>query len=297
MRLFVLGSANIDLTFRTLCMPRAGVTEVCPYQLGFGGKGANQAVQAARLGASVTFCGKVGDDPFGPAIVQQLRNEGVAVEYVTTAAGLLTGTAVILVEPSGQNSIITHAGPNVRLTAEDISRALPAIQTADILLATLEAPAEPALAAFEAARSARVRTILNPAPPVDFPHELLRLVDFCLPNESELTALTGMGGHSNEDVLRAAEALRKKGPRTVLVTLGERGVFVLDDEGADWIAGRAVKAVDTSGAGDSFAAGFAVALGEGKSVREAARFGNSVAALSVTRPGTQSSFPTRAEIV
>src|SRR4051794_29828351 len=118
--LFVLGSANIDLTFRVAAMPRLGVTEVCPYQLGFGGKGANQAVQAARLGANVHFCGKVGDDAFGPAIVTQLQKEGVATDDVTVAPGLLTGTAVILVDCFGQNSIVTHAGPNVELTVEDV---------------------------------------------------------------------------------------------------------------------------------------------------------------------------------
>jgi ribokinase len=296
MRLFVLGSANIDLTFSTPGMPRAGVTEVCPYQLGFGGKGANQAVQAARLGAAVTFCGKVGDDAFGPAIVEQLRTEGIAVEHVTTAPGMPTGTAVILVEPSGQNSIITHAGPNVRMTADDVLRAVTAIQASDLLLATLEAPAEPACAAFQAARNAGVPTILNPAPPVDFPHELLKLVDVCLPNESELAALTGLEGKSLDEVQTAAESLRRKGPRAVVVTLGERGAFLLDDDGTELIPGHRVQAVDTSGAGDAFAAGLAVAMGEGKTLRQAARFASAVAALSVTRPGTQASFPTRAEV-
>jgi ribokinase len=296
MRLFVLGCANIDLTFRVPGMPRRGVTEVCPYQLGFGGKGANQAVQAARLGASVWFCGKVGDDPFGPAIVEQLRREGIATEFVTTAPGLLTGTAVILVEPSGQNSIVTHAGPNVRLAVEDVERAIDAIQEADVFLSTLEVMAEPAFAAFRAARAAGVRTILNPAPPVDFPHELLQLVDICLPNESELVALTGEKTDTLEDLRAAAEALRRKGPKIVIVTLGERGVFVLDDAIAELIPAMLVQSVDTSGAGDSFAAAFAVALGEGKALGDAVRFANAVAARSVTRPGTQASFPTRGEV-
>ena len=151
MRLFVLGSANIDLTFRVSGMPRPGVTEVCPYMLGFGGKGANQAVQAARLGANVAFCGKVGDDPFGPAIIDQLKKEGIVTDFVTTATGLPTGTAVILVDATGQNSIITHAGPNVVLAADDVNRAIAAIQSADVFLATLEVNAEPLFAAFRAA--------------------------------------------------------------------------------------------------------------------------------------------------
>jgi ribokinase len=293
MRLFVLGCANIDLTFRVPGMPRPGVTEICPYQLGFGGKGANQAVQAARLGANVTFCGKVGDDPFGPAIVNQLKKEGIATEHVTTAPGMLTGTAVILVEPSGQNSIVTHAGPNVALTVEDVRGGFRAIQAADVFLATLEVHAEPLFAGFRVAREAGVRTILNPAPPVDFPHELLELVDVCLPNESELVALTGL---PIEHPSRAAAALRRQGPKAVIVTLGERGVFLADDHGTEVIPGCPVQAVDTSGAGDSFAASLAVGLGEGKSLREAARWANQVAALSVTRAGTQTSFAIRAEL-
>lgn len=296
MRLFVIGSANIDLTFRVPSMPRPGVTEVCPYTMGFGGKGANQAVQAARLGAGVTFCGKVGDDPFGPAIIEQLRREGIAVDHVSTAPNMLTGTAVILVEPSGQNSIITHAGPNVMLTADDVRRASSAITSADIFLATLEIHAEPAVAAFGIASEAGIRTLLNPAPPVDFPHELLQLVDICLPNESELAALTGMPAGSMDELLAAVETLRRKGPKAVIVTLGERGVFLLDDGGSELIAGREVHAIDTSGAGDSFSASLAVALGEGRSLRDAARWANAISAISVTRMGTQASFPRREEV-
>jgi len=294
-RLFVLGSANIDLTFRVPGMPRPGVTEVCPYALGFGGKGANQAVQAARLGASVAFCGKVGDDAFGPAIIEQLRTEGIGVEHVTTAPGTLTGSAVILVDPNGQNSIITHGGPNVKLTVDDIRRAEPAIRDVDVFLATLETPAEPLIEALRLARTAGIRTLLNPAPPVDFPHELLRMVDCCLPNESELAALTGMPVASIEQIQRAAEALRQKGPSRVVVTLAERGAFVLDADGAEWIRGEPVAALDSSGAGDSFTAAVAVALAEGQTLRVAVQSANRIAAISVTRAGTQTSFPRRSE--
>jgi ribokinase len=297
MRLTVIGSANVDLTFRMPGALRPGVTEVCrEYYLGFGGKGANQAVQAARLGAATAFIGKVGEDPFGPATIAQLQREGIATEHVTTAAGRLTGTAVILLDPTGQNSIITHAGPNVALSAVDVRRAASVISASDILLMTLETPAEPAFEALRIARSAGVRTILNPAPPVDFPHELLALVDIALPNESELVALTGMPAGSLEEVHAAAEALRRKGPATVVVTLGERGAYLQDESGEETIAAVAVSAVDSSGAGDSFSAALAVALGEGASLRAAAQRGNAVAALSVTRTGTQASFPRREEV-
>jgi ribokinase len=296
-RLFVAGAANIDLTFRVPAPPRAGVTEVCPdYRQGFGGKGANQAVQAARLGASVTFLGKVGGDPFGPAVIRQLQSEGINAEHVSVEKDLLTGTAVILVEPSGQNSIITSAGPNVAVGVEDIRRASAAISSADALLATLELPGEPLLEAFRLARAGRVRTILNPAPPVIFPRELLALVDVCVPNESELLALTGLSVDSLDSAEKAAKELRRAGPEAVVVTLAERGCLVVDEGGSEQIPGARVTAVDTSGAGDAFTAVLGVALAEGRSLREAARWANAVAALSITRHGTQASFPRRDEI-
>lgn len=295
-RLFVAGSANVDLTFRVPAMPRPGVTEVCPYALGFGGKGANQAVQAARLGATVAFLGKVGDDPFGPAIVDGMSKEGIDIMYLTTARGLLTGTAVILVDPSGQNSIVTHGGPNVALTAADVRKAEELIAKSDAVLVTLEVPAEPLAEVLRIAKKHGVRTILNPAPPVDFPRSLLAEVDLCLPNESELAALTGMTVKSLAEVKRAAESLRKLGPRSIIVTRGEAGALVLDDEGSSAIPGCAVKAVDSSGAGDSFSAALTVGLAEAKSLREAAQWANQVAAISVTRAGTQTSFPSRNEV-
>jgi ribokinase len=295
-RLFVAGSANVDLTFRVTAMPRPGVTEVCPYALGFGGKGANQAVQAARLGADVSFLGKVGDDLFGPAIVDALKREGINIEHVRTASGALTGTAVILVERSGQNSIVTHGGPNVTMTRADVRGAERAILAADAVLVTLEVPGKPLTEILRIARRGGIRTILNPAPPVDFPHALLKLVDLCLPNESELAALTGMRVRTLADVKRAAESLRKLAPRQIIVTRGDRGALVLDDQGCASIPGQSVEAVDTSGAGDSFSAAVAVALAEGRDLRAAAHWANQVAAISVTRSGTQSSFPRRGDL-
>jgi ribokinase len=183
----------------------------------------------------------------------------------------------------------------VALGIEDVRRASAAIAAADILLATLEVPGEPLLEAFRLAGSAGVRTVLNPAPPVFFPRELLGLVDVCVPNESELVVLTGGSIDSLGSVQKEAKELRLAGPHAVVVTLAERGCLVLDEAGSEHIPGAAVTAVDTSGAGDAFTAALGVALAEGLSLREAARWANAVAALSVTRPGTQSSFPTRVE--
>lgn len=293
--LFVAGSANVDLTFRVPAVPRPGVTEVCPYALGFGGKGANQAVQAARLGAAVSLLAKIGDDLFGPAILEALRKEGIKVEHVTIAEGCLTGTAVILVDPTGQNTIVTHGGPNVAMARVDASKAERDISSAGAVLITLEVPEEPLAEVLHIARRAGVRTILNPAPPVDFPRTLLSLVDVCLPNESELAALTGSPVTTIDEVERAAEALRRMGPRQIVVTRGDQGALVLDEGGAEVIPAHRVTAIDSSGAGDAFSAAVAVSLAEGKTLREAAHWANRVAALSVTRAGTQSSFGVRSE--
>ena len=293
MRLLVIGSANIDLTFYTPGTPKAGVTEICAkYLLGFGGKGANQAVQAARLNADVTFIGKVGNDLFGPAIVEQLRCEGINTTHVTASKDLPTGTAVILVDPTGQNSIITHAGPNIDLTASEIHAAASTLTSCDVLLATLEVPAAALFEAFSSARAHGIRTILNPAPAADFPADLLKLVDICVPNEAELLALVG----ECANVQKAAELLRERGPSAVIVTLGDKGYFFCDELGSEQVACNLVQVVDSSGAGDAFCAGLAVAIGEGVSLREAARWANAIAALSVTRRGTQAAFAKRAEI-
>jgi ribokinase len=295
--IFITGSANIDLTFRMDGMPKLGVTEVCShYQMGFGGKGANQAVSAARLGANVTFLAKVGADAFGPAIQEQLRKEGIRTDHVTIAPDLPTGTAVILVNRSGENSIITHAGPNVTVTAADVLKARADVEAAKVVLATLETPGPALLELFRRARLAGIATILNPAPPVRFPLELLKLVDICIPNESELHELTGIGTHSLEAVAQGIEVLESKGPKTIVVTLGERGVMVKQAGTIRHIPAISVKAIDTSGAGDSFCGSFAVYWAEGMPLIPAIEKANRTAAISVTRPGTQTSFPLRHEI-
>lgn len=296
-RVFVTGTANIDLTFHIDTPPRAGVTTVYPhFQQGFGGKGANQAVTAARMGAAVTYLAKVGSDAFGTAIKQALTDEGIDVTHVTPAAECPTGTAVILVEPSGQNTIITHAGPNVALTEADVEAALPDLRRSRVLLATLETPGPALLELFRAARAAGVLTILNPAPPVTFPRELLREVDYCVPNESELAALTDIVVDSPDSLRASLAALQRWGPRHVIVTLGERGVAYTTPSGIGVIPPRPVHAIDTTGAGDAFCGTLAVALAEELPLDAALQRATAAAALSVTRPGAQTSFPTRAEI-
>jgi ribokinase len=295
-RICVVGSSNIDLTFRTPRLPRPGETLTGQaFHLGYGGKGANQAVMAARLGAKVTMVTKIGGDVFGDGTRRNYQAEGIDTSYVLTDTEQPSGVAGIVVNDSAQNCIILAPGANSRLTPEDVRRAAAAIEAAGAVLCQLEIPLESTLEAFRIARAAGVRTILNPAPAQQLPEELLRLTDICVPNETELEQLTGLVTSELKQVEMAAQQLRERGPRTVIVTLGERGALIVDGQGVERIAAVAVKPVDTTGAGDAFIGSLAVSLAEGRPQGDAVRIANAVAGFSVTRPGTQTSFPRREE--
>jgi len=295
-RICVVGSANIDLTFRTSRLPRPGETLTGQaFQIGFGGKGANQAVMAARLGARVAMIARVGNDVFGEQTVHNLKQHGIDATHVLRDTEQPTGTAAILVEDSGQNCILIVPGANAALTPKDVHAAESLLCESSLVLCQLETPIEATREAFLVARAAGVRTILNPAPAVPLSDELLRLTDICIPNETEVELLTGQRVTTPEEAKAAADILQRRGTGAVLVTMGERGVVVVD-EGWEYIPAPSVHAVDSSGAGDAFIGSLAVFLLEGMSLRQAARKANRVAALSVTRPGTQASFPTRTEI-
>jgi ribokinase len=296
-RVCVVGSSNLDLTFRTTRLPRPGETLAGQtFQLGFGGKGANQAVMAARLGAWVTMVTRVGCDVFGEQTVRNYQEHGIDSTHVLRDRERPTGVASIVVDDAGQNCILLVSGANAGLSPEDVRAAASAIGEAGVLLCQLEVPLETTLEAFRVARAAGVRTILNPAPAVPLPDELLRLTDFCIPNETEAELLTGQRVTTPTEAETAARALQDRGPGTVLVTLGPRGVLLVEGQTAELVPAVQVRAVDASGAGDAFIGSLAVFLVEGVPLREAARRANIAAALSVTRPGTQASFPTRAEV-
>ncbi len=295
-RVCVVGSSNIDLTFRTPRLPRPGETvSGHTFHVGFGGKGANQAVTAARLGARVTMVGRVGRDAFGEQTLDNYRRHGIDTAHVSVDAERPTGTAAIVVDDDARNCILVVAGANAGLIPDDVRAAAAAIRCADVLLCQLEVSVETTLEAFRVAKAAGVRTILSPAPAASLPDELLRLTDLCVPNETEVELLTGQVAATVSEAEIAALALLRRGPQVVLVTLGERGVLVVEPGAAEHAAGLPVEAIDPTGAGDTFTGALAVFLAEGLTLRDATRRANAVAALSVTRLGAQAACPTRAE--
>jgi ribokinase len=293
----VVGSSNIDLTFRTPRLPQPGETiGGQAFHLSYGGKGANQAVMAARLGARVTLLSKVGCDVFAEGVRRHYQDQGIDTTHLLTDAGRFSGVASIVVDDAARNCIIVVPGANLGLTPEDVRQAASTLHTAHVLLGQLEVPLETTLEAFRVAKAAGVRTILNPAPAVPLPEELLRLTDLCVPNETEIELLTRQPAATLEQAATAARTLRAWGPQTVIVTLGARGVLVVDAQAIEHIPAVTVQAVDPTGAGDAFIGSLAVFLAERDTLSGAGRRANAVAALSVTRLGAQTSFPSRSEV-
>lgn len=296
-RVCVVGSVNVDLTFRTARLPRPGETlSGHAFHVGHGGKGANQAVMAARLGARVSMVARIGRDVFGEDALRNFREESVDTTHVYTDTERATGVAAIVVDEAARNCILIVPGANGGLIPDDVRAAAPTIQAATVLLGQLEVPMETTLEAFRIAKAAGVRTILNPAPAAPLADELLRLTDLCVPNETEAEELTGQPVRTLEQAEAAARSLLARGPRTILVTLGERGVLVVEEKMTEYVPALAVEAVDPTGAGDALIGCLAVFLGEGAGLLTAVRGANAAAALSVQRLGAQKAFPHRAEV-
>jgi ribokinase len=287
-----VGSLNMDLVVRAPRHPIPGETILgSDFRTFPGGKGANQAVAAARSGGIVSMIGRVGEDDFGTALLHNLAGNGVNAKHVQRDAGDATGVALITVSESGQNTIVVASGANWRVSPADIVAAAGEFEHAGVLLLQLETPVPAVTRAAEEAHRRGVRVVLNPAPARSLEESLLRLVDVLTPNQSELALLTG-----ESDPEAGAVRLKEMGVRNVIVTLGEQGVLVVDEAGASHIPRHEVQVVDTTAAGDAFVGAFAVALSGGRTLVEAARWGNAAAALSVTRAGAQPSLPTRAEV-
>jgi ribokinase len=296
-RICVVGSSNLDLIFRTPRLPRPGETLAGhDFRLDFGGKGANQAVMAARLGARVAMVSRVGRDVFGEQTLANYRREDIDTAHVSLDDARPTGVASIVVDDAARNCILVVPGANLGLSPEHVRQAAAAIRAATVLLCQLEVPLESVLEAFRLARAAGVRTVLNPAPAAALPDELLRLADVCVPNEPELEALTGQPAVTLEQAEDAVRSLARRGPGALVVTLGERGALVLERDAAEHVPAVPVQAVDPTGAGDAFIGALGVSLAAGLPLWDAVRRANAVAALSVTRLGAQASFPSLAEV-
>jgi ribokinase len=301
-KICMVGSCNVDLIARVPRLPAPGETLVgSTFQIGFGGKGANQAVMASKLGAQVSVVSRVGRDVFGNDTLRNFRDCGIDTTYLGFDDTLFSGVAPITVdENSGQNSIIIVPGANYGFHAADVRAASPAIQGADVVICQLEILMESTLEAFRVARQAggdAPLTILNPAPAADLPDELLALTDILIPNETEAEALTGITVNTDESAEAAARVLQARGPKKVIITLGKRGaLFVEGDAKAEFVAAEQVQAVDSTGAGDAFVGSLAYFLGARRPLREAVEKACAIATKSVLKTGTQSSFPTRDEV-
>ena len=295
-KICVVGSCMIDLISRVPRLPRLGETMFGhEFHMGYGGKGANQAVMAAKLGAQVTMVAKVGRDVFGEGTLNNLREQGIDTGRVLFDDHLFSGVAPIFVDDNARNFIVIVPGANSGLSPADAQAAREVILAADILICQLEIPVETTLEAFRIAKGGNVRTILNPAPGAAIPDELLQLADICAPNETETELLTGMPVGTPAEAEAAARKLLARGTRTVILTLGERGAMVVNEDKVETLPAVPVNAVDPTGAGDAFVGSLAVFLGEALAFPDAVRRANAVAALSVTRIGTQVSFPKRNE--
>jgi ribokinase len=284
----------MDLVARAPRIPQPGETIIGrDFHTLPGGKGANQAVAAARLGARVTMVGRVGSDAFARPLLDNLVAAGVDHTFVGQDPQAATGVALIVVDAAGQNSIVVASGANMRLSPADVDAAEAAIATADVLLLQLETSLETVTRAAQIAHAHGVTVILNPAPARPLPPALLSLVDVLVPNESETALLTGLPINSQAQVEAAAGALRRLGVGAVILTLGERGALLAQAEKTELFPAFVVIAIDTTAAGDAFMGGLAVALAEGQVLADGVRWGNAAGALAATRLGAQPSLPTR----
>ena len=296
-RIVVVGSSNTDMIVKLPHLPKPGETvSGGAFSTAAGGKGANQAVAAARAGAAVSLVARVGDDSFGEQAIAGFVGDGIDVSHVVRNPASPSGVALIFVDDGGENCIAVAPGANATLTPEDVDAASELITGADVLVMQLETPIESVERAAALAREHGVRVILNPAPARPLSDEILGNVSILTPNESEAEMLTGVQVEDDESAAAAARALVARGVDTVILTLGSRGAFVFESDSGELVPSFKVQAVDTTAAGDVFNGSLAVGLAEGMPLTGAVRFANAAAALSVTKLGAQPSAPTRSEI-
>ena len=295
-RIVVVGSSNTDMILKLDRIPKPGETRLgAEFVTAAGGKGANQAVAAARAGGAVTLIARVGQDMFGERAVAGLIENGVNVDHVQYDESP-SGVALIFVGDDGENSIGVGSGANAKLSPEDVRRANDALASADVVIMQLETPLETVQAAADLADASGALVILNPAPAQPLPDKLLKKISILTPNETEAELLTGIAVDDASSCDRATDILIRKGVKTVILTLGSRGAYVASSTSKQFVPGFKVQQVDSTAAGDTFNGALAVALAEGMPMIDAVRFANAAGAISVTRMGAQPSAPDRGEI-
>jgi len=289
----VVGSSNMDLVVKSKRIPAIGQTILGgDFIMVPGGKGANQAVAAAKLGAEVFLIAKLGDDIFGSQSLNNFKKEGVNTKYVVQTKEAPSGVALIMVDDDGNNVIVVAPGANQRLSPENVKEAESSIVSSGALVAQLEVPLETVEFAAQLAGNCKVPFILDPAPAQKLNPELLKMVDVLTPNETEAQILTDIEVADEKSARAAAENLLERGVKAVILTMGAQGFLSATSESTEFVAAIKVDAVDATAAGDAFTGSLAVGLAQGQTLSEAALFANNVAALSVTKMGAQSSMPT-----
>ena len=294
-RIMVIGSSNTDMTVRSKVLPGPGETVLGgDFIMGYGGKGANQAVAAKRLGGNVDFVCKLGKDLFGDNAIRHFREMGLDTTHILQSEKP-SGVALIMVDDKAENSIVVASGANGDLDIEDIETLAPAIRRSSILLLQLEIPMKTVERAARIAYEAGVMVVLNPAPAAQISDELMRCVSVLVPNESESSYISGVEVTDADSALKAINIIKNKGAKDIIVTMGSKGSLVCDGK-VTFIPARKVRAVDTTAAGDTFCGALCVALAEGFRLEEAARFATAASSISVQRPGAQDSVPSREEV-
>ena len=296
-KIVIVGSANTDMVISADHFPLPGETLMgTNFMTNFGGKGANQAVTAARMGGQTVFIGKVGNDNFGTSIISNLESEGINVSHLYTTQKTSTGVALITTIPSGENSIIVNAGANGQLTADDVRDSEEVIAEAGTVLMQLETPVAALTEAAKLGKKHGAFTVLNPAPASPLSHELLENIDLLIPNETEASSISGVEIKDESTAMEAISAIQGMGVKNVIITVGSKGAIAKVDGKMIMVPAFKVKAIDTTAAGDTFCGALCVALSEGKDIEAAIRFGNKASSVSVTRKGAQLSIPQRKEL-
>jgi ribokinase len=291
------GSINMDLIVRSPRIPKPGETIIgSSFFTAPGGKGANQSVAAARAGGQVSHIGRVGKDDFGSALLSTMVDDKVNCDNIFVDADHATGVALIVVEDSGENSIVVASGANMQVSPEDVEKVKDQISSAEVLLLQLEIPIETVIFAASIAHQGGCRVLLNPAPAQSLPPELLQNVDILIPNESETHILTGLPVEDDDQLRAAATSLLDFGVETVILTMGQRGALLIQRNQTTHVPAFKVDPVDTTAAGDAFVGAFAAGLAQGESLEQAVVRGNAAGALAATKLGAQPSLPTRENI-